>query len=82
MTVVSVKLFTYMFSDYRRAGDTVMRTFIISTAAILFVLINSANAYLPVIDLGPGIAYSINDNGQVVGSNYYDPLYPECAGGS
>ncbi len=44
-------------------------TSLLSAAVILFTFINSANAYREVIDLGPGTAYSINDNGQIVGND-------------
>jgi probable HAF family extracellular repeat protein len=45
------------------------RIFLLSSAFILLVLTTSANAYRPVIDLGDGTAYSINDNGLIVGQS-------------
>jgi probable HAF family extracellular repeat protein len=33
----------------------------------VFIISNSAFAYYPVVDLGTGAAYSVNDNGQIVG---------------
>ncbi|MBN2019345.1 MAG: DUF3466 family protein [Sedimentisphaerales bacterium] len=51
-------------------------TSILVIAAILLTITSSANAYRQVIDLGPGIAYSINDSGQVVGCDYYDQTLP------
>ena len=40
---------------------------VFSAVVILLVLGSSVFAYQQIIDLGPGIAYSINDNGQIVG---------------
>ncbi len=45
------------------------KTLFLSAVLILFIINGSAYAYYEVIDLGPGIAYSINDNGQIAGES-------------
>jgi len=47
------------------------KTTLLSLAVILLSLTAFANADRQLIDLGPGVAYSINDKGQIVGCDYY-----------
>lgn len=42
---------------------------LVSATVILLVITTSANADRKLIDLGPGVAYSINDKGQIVGAS-------------
>jgi len=43
------------------------KTILVSLTVVFLSITASANTYRPVIDLGPGTAYSINDNGLIVG---------------
>jgi hypothetical protein len=52
------------------------KTALLLSAIVLLTLAASANAFFPIIDLGPGKAYSINDSGQIVGqSNNYACIF-------
>jgi uncharacterized membrane protein len=64
-----------------------LKSSFLSEAVILFVITASANADRQLIDLGPGVAYSINDSHQIVGTsdasgNGYAILFDSTGGGA